>query len=117
MAKKTPALAHCWKRSWAVEPGQYLVASRAFHWQPVRRTKRMASMQTRSGVGGRPPPKRWVLTRLGMRRAMTSQRSSESRQVSGMGRSSMRVPENRAQLQTNEMQLHQGFIGFLGLSG
>jgi hypothetical protein len=30
-AKKTPAEAHCWKRSWAVEPGQNRVASRAFH--------------------------------------------------------------------------------------
>jgi hypothetical protein len=37
-ARKTPAATHSWKRSWAVDPGQNLVASSAFHWQPVRRT-------------------------------------------------------------------------------
>jgi hypothetical protein len=37
ISRKTPARTHCWKRSWAVEPGQNRVASRAFHWQPVRR--------------------------------------------------------------------------------
>ena len=36
--RKTPASTHSWKRSWAVEPGQNWVASKAFHWQPVRRT-------------------------------------------------------------------------------
>jgi hypothetical protein len=59
--RKTPACTHSWKRSWAVEPGQRPVASRAFHWQPVRRTKKMASRQSRSGRRGLPPPKRWVL--------------------------------------------------------
>ena len=29
--RKTPACTHSWKRSWAVEPGQMPVASRAFH--------------------------------------------------------------------------------------
>jgi hypothetical protein len=37
-SQKTPASTHSWKRSWAVEPGQKRVASRAFHWQPVRST-------------------------------------------------------------------------------
>jgi hypothetical protein len=37
ISRKTPSRAHCWKRSWAVEPGQKRVASSAFHWQPVRR--------------------------------------------------------------------------------
>ena len=36
--RKTPASTHCWKRSWAVEPGQKTVASSAFHGQPVRST-------------------------------------------------------------------------------
>ena len=79
MARKTPSSAQRWKRSWAVEPGQNFVASRAFHWHPVRRTKKMASMQTRSGLGGLPPPKRWVLTRLGIRGSISSQKSSEMR--------------------------------------
>jgi hypothetical protein len=34
-----------------------MVASKAFHGQPVRSTKKMASMQARSGVRGLPPPK------------------------------------------------------------
>jgi hypothetical protein len=63
MARKTPSFTQRWKRSWAVEPGQKRVAFSAFHWQPVRRWKRMASMQVRSGVGGLPPPKGWVFTR------------------------------------------------------
>jgi hypothetical protein len=29
--RKTPARTHSWNRSWAVEPGQMPVASRAFH--------------------------------------------------------------------------------------
>ena len=57
ISKKTPSRTYSWKRSWAVEPGQKMVASRAFHGQPVRSTKKMASMQTRSGVRGLPPPK------------------------------------------------------------
>jgi hypothetical protein len=76
MAWKTPSCTQRWKRSWAVEPGQKRVASSAFHWQPVRSTKSMASMQTRSGVGGLPPPKGWVLARGGMSWAMASHRSS-----------------------------------------
>jgi len=60
-AWKTPCFTQRWKRSWAVELGQKRVAFRAFHWQPVRKTNKMASMQTRSGVGGLPPPKGCVL--------------------------------------------------------
>ena len=37
ISRKTPAWTHSWKRSWAVEPGQKRVASRAFQPQPVRR--------------------------------------------------------------------------------
>jgi hypothetical protein len=84
-AKNTPAATHCWNRSWAVEPGQKRVASRAFHWQPVRSTKKMASMQTRSGVRGRPPPNRWVLRWTGRWMAISTQRSSGMRQSSGTG--------------------------------
>jgi hypothetical protein len=57
ISKKTPSRTYSWKRSWAVDPGQKTVASRAFHGQPVRSTKKMASMQARSGVRGLPPPK------------------------------------------------------------
>ena len=62
---KTPAWTHCWKRSWAVLLGQMPVAFNAFHWQPVRRTKRIAFRHTRSSAGGHPPPKRCVFTRWG----------------------------------------------------
>jgi hypothetical protein len=58
--RNTPAATRCWNRSWAVEPGQMPVASRAFHWHPVRSRKKMASAHTRSGVRGLPPPNRWV---------------------------------------------------------
>jgi hypothetical protein len=76
MARKTPSCTHRWNRSWAVDPGQKRVASRAFHWHPVRRTYRMASMHTRSGIGGLPPPNGWVFTRSGIRWEMHSHRSS-----------------------------------------
>jgi hypothetical protein len=82
ISRKTPACTHSWKRSWAVEPGQNWVASRAFHWQPVRRTKKMASMQTRSGVRGRPPPKRCVFTCSGSKKAISSHSLSGMRQAS-----------------------------------
>jgi hypothetical protein len=74
--RKTPSATHSWKRSWAVEPGQKRVALSAFHWQPVRRTNRMASMHTRSSLRGRPPPKRWVLRCSGSNSCMACQRSS-----------------------------------------
>ena len=92
ISKKTPCRTYSWKRSWAVEPGQKRVASSAFHWQPVRSTKKMASMQTRSGVRGLPPPKGWVLTWAGMHISTSAQRSSGMRQPSGTGRSPMRAP-------------------------
>ena len=59
---KTPAAVHSWKRRWAEEWEQMPVASNAPHRQPVRRTKKMASMALRSvtlglwhprGCGGR----------------------------------------------------------------
>ena len=77
--KKTPAATHCWKRSWAVEPGQIPVASSAFHWQPVRRRKKMASAHTRSGLRGRPPPNLWVLWCSGSRGRIFSHSSSDTR--------------------------------------
>ena len=40
-------------------------------------------MQTRSGVRGRPPPKRWVFLCSGRSGAMACQRSSGMRQSSG----------------------------------
>jgi hypothetical protein len=82
-ARNTPAAAQRWKRSWAVEPGQNTVASSAFHWQPVRSTKKMASAQSRSLRGGRPPPKRWVFTRGGNNSCIFAHNSSGMRQRSG----------------------------------
>ena len=48
----TPAAAHSWKRRWAEECEQMPVAFNAPHWQPVRRTKKMASMALRSATLG-----------------------------------------------------------------
>ena len=116
ISKKTPSRTHSWKRSWAVEPGQKRVASRAFHWQPVRRTKKMASMQTRSGVRGLPPPKGWVLTWAGMHISISGQRASGMRQSSGTGRSSMSIPAHTSNGE-NQVQPHPGVIVIQGLSG
>lgn len=63
--RNTPAATHSWKRSCAVEERQMPVAESAFHWHPVRRTKKMPSMHARSPARGRPPPKRWVFLRSG----------------------------------------------------
>ena len=56
---KTPAAAHSWKRRWAEEWEQMPVASRAPHWQPVRSTKKMASMALRSATRGLWQPSGW----------------------------------------------------------
>lgn len=58
--RKKPSATHARKRSCAVELGQMPVAESAFHWQPVRSTKKMPLAQVRSATRGRPPPKRWV---------------------------------------------------------
>jgi hypothetical protein len=58
----------------------------------------MASMQTRSGVRGRPPPKRWVLTCGGMCIWISSQRLSGMRQSSGTALVFMSAPGNKPQL-------------------
>jgi len=77
--RNTPAQTHSWNRSCAVEPGQMPVASNAFHWQPVRSRKKMASAHTRSGFRGLPPPKRWVLRCFGNNGWIFSHSSSETR--------------------------------------
>jgi hypothetical protein len=50
ISRKTPAAPHSWKRRWALLLEQIAVAFRAFHWQPVRSTKTIASMARRSGT-------------------------------------------------------------------
>jgi hypothetical protein len=85
--RKTPASTHSWKRSWAVEPGQNLVAFSAFHGMPVRRTKKMASAQTRSGVRGRPPPKRCVFSWTGSCASSCSHSRSGTRQSAALSKS------------------------------
>jgi hypothetical protein len=102
ISKKTPCWTQRWKRSWAVEPGQNLVASKAFHWQPVRRTKKMASIQARSDVGGRPPPKGWVFTRLGISQSISAHKSSGMRQSSGTTGSLMGESNQHTQLSGNK---------------
>jgi hypothetical protein len=78
--RKKPSCTHSWKRSWAVEPGTNRVVSSAFHWQPVRRTKKMASAQSRSDLRGRPPPKRCVLGRLRINGSISAHSASGTRQ-------------------------------------
>jgi hypothetical protein len=56
----------------------------------------MASMQTRSGTRGRPPPKRWVFSCRGMHNSMSAHSSSGMRQASGTGFSGMGAPPVRA---------------------
>jgi hypothetical protein len=51
--KNTPAAVHSWNRRCAELEEQIPVALSAFHWQPVRSTKKMASMAARSGTRGR----------------------------------------------------------------
>ena len=55
-AWKTPVAIHSWNRKWARLPQPpWVVRLRAFHWQPVRSTKKMASATVRGSMGGRPP--------------------------------------------------------------
>lgn len=52
ISENTPALTHFWNARWALELWQIPVAFKAFHWQPVRRTKKMASIALRGGTEG-----------------------------------------------------------------
>ena len=54
------------------------VTESAFHWQPVRSTKKMAAAHTRSGMRGRPPPKGCVFWCTGKSGSMSAQSSSVS---------------------------------------
>jgi hypothetical protein len=58
---KTPAWAHSWKRRWAELLEQIPVADSAPHWQPVRKTKKMASIALRSATRGLWQPRGWGL--------------------------------------------------------
>ena len=74
--RKKPSSTHAWKRSCAVEEAQSPVALSAFHWQPVRSTKKMAAAQTRSGVRGRPPPRKCGFLCTGKSGSIKAQSSS-----------------------------------------
>jgi len=50
--RKTPARVHSWNHRCAEELEQMPVAFKAFHWQPVRSTKKMAFMALRGSTGG-----------------------------------------------------------------
>src|SRR3989338_3161075 len=77
--RNTPASAHCWKRRWAVDEAHMPVLLSAFHWQPVRSTKKTAFMALRSGTLGRPPPKRCGLANEGRIGSISFQRASGMR--------------------------------------
>lgn len=51
-SQNTPDSVHSTNRRWADELLQMPVALSAFHWQPVRSTKKMASIASRSGTRG-----------------------------------------------------------------
>src|SRR5262245_29969359 len=78
-ATKTSASTHSWKRRWAELLEQIFVSFSAFHWQPVRSTKKMASMALRSSTRGRWHPNGCGL-RGGSKGTMRSHNSSGIRQ-------------------------------------
>src|SRR5215211_7033639 len=78
-ARKTPASVHSWKRRWAELLEQMPVSFSAFHWQPVRSTKKMASIAVRSSTRGRWHPRGCSL-RSGSNGTMRSHNSSGIRQ-------------------------------------
>ncbi len=78
-ATKTSASVHSWKRRWAELLEQMPVSFSACHWQPVRSTKKMASIAFRSSTRGRWHPKGCGL-RGGSKGTMRSHNSSGIRQ-------------------------------------
>lgn len=56
IASNTPAFSQSRKRLWIALALPKRSLGSAFHWQPVRRTKTIASNTTRAGFAGRPAP-------------------------------------------------------------
>ena len=56
IASNTPAFSHSRNRLWIALALPKRSLGRAFHWQPVRSTKMMASNTCRAGLAGRPAP-------------------------------------------------------------
>lgn len=54
--KKNPSRAHSMKYLWTELGAAYFSLGNAFHWQPVRRMKSIASKTVRGGIGFLPPP-------------------------------------------------------------
>ncbi len=52
ICSNTRAAVHSWNRRWADELEQIPVAFNAFHWHPVRSTKKIPSMAFRSSTRG-----------------------------------------------------------------
>src|SRR5262245_52996172 len=90
-ARQTPAAVHAWKRRWAELLEQRPVSCSAFHWQPVRSTKKMTSMAFRSSTRGRWQPRGcgWRGGSSGPRRSHNASGRRQSRRVfsssSGIG--------------------------------
>ncbi len=78
-SRKTSAAAHSWKRRWAELLEQMPVSFSAFHWHPVRSTKKMASIALRSSTRERWHPRGCGL-RGGSSSSMRSHNSSGMRQ-------------------------------------
>lgn len=73
---KTPASRHSWKRRCAELDEHIPVAFSAFHWQPVLRTKNMASIAARLSTRFRCVPSGWLVLCSGISGAIFSQSSS-----------------------------------------
>jgi len=84
-AENTPALVHSRKRRCADEDEQICVSRSAFHWQPVRSTKKIASIAERSGTRGLWQPS-GCLGRGGSSFSISVHSASGSRQPSSQTR-------------------------------
>ena len=93
-SSKTPASVHSKKRRCADEDEQIPVAFRAFHWQPVRSTKKIASIAFRSGTRGLWQP-RGCFGLEGRRGSIFSQSSSGIRQPSSFTTSPIPTVDHR----------------------
>jgi hypothetical protein len=74
-----PKITPLQSRMLALPQGIVPVSFNAFHWQPVRKTRRIPSMHFRSSARGRPPPNRGVFTCGGSQGTIFARSSSETR--------------------------------------
>ena len=93
-SQNTPASVHSMNRLCADELLQMPVALSAFHWQPVRSTKKMASIASRSGTRGLWQPS-GCFGRAGSNGSSCFHNRSGIRQPSSLVMSPMTTPSTR----------------------